>query len=194
MRASVSWGCTEMTQNLFARESAWRQFHASDTYRVSSDGDIMLEFDRPLWNIWATRTCREHLLLGVSFPPSSGGKRSRPLLFWVVLGVWCSVRLFQLSWKKLLGNRNGHRPRPSVREMESWVRIPDIQPHLRIIYSFSLWCAARDASGRRAEMDTSMHVWKSTCLRRTEVTRRKVCVGHLLLVFVSAGMQQCSCH
>lgn len=68
------------------------------------------EFERSLQNIWVTRTCSTPSQY--QFSPELKEEKGVDafVLHPSALGVWCSVWLFQLSWKKLLGNRNGHRP------------------------------------------------------------------------------------
>lgn len=77
------------------------------------------------------------------------------------------VRLFQLSQKKLLGNRNRHHPGSLSGK---WNPEPGSQTSNHTFVSFihfSLGCAARKAWGRWAQTDTTMCVGKPAWLRQT---------------------------
>lgn len=66
------------------------------------------EFDRPVWNIWAMR--RTFNAPWYQFSRGQGGERELTLLCVSVWGVWCLGLIVPTFLRKLLGNRNGHRP------------------------------------------------------------------------------------
>lgn len=162
-----------MTQCVLARESMWLHFHASETCKEFSDSDIMLKLTVHC-ETSGRRGPAPHLLSVSLFLRAAGGKRSRPLLCCVlsVLGVCCSVWLFQVSWKELLGNRNGHRP-GSLSGKWNPESGSQTSNHTFVLFiHFRCGALARAAWGRRAEMNTSVHAGKSSYLRRIELTFR----------------------
>lgn len=142
----------------------WVRFHASDTYKVSSDSDIMPNLTIH-FRTSGLRGPAVHLH-GISFPSELRRKKESALLFCVrsELGVWCSVRLFQLSWKKLLGNRNGHRP-GSLSGKWNPESGSQTSNHTFKLFIHS-YTSALPETPEGGEQKCSMIVGKSTCLRR----------------------------
>lgn len=126
--------------------------------KVSSDNDLMLNLTIPFFSL--EHLCDEHLLWYL-FPRRLRRYGTiRPCPFCLRPRRVC-VRLFQLSQKKLLGNRNGHYPgSPSGKWNPESGSLTANHTFVSLIH-FSHCCAARKAWGRWAQTDTKYVCWET---------------------------------